>query len=676
MIFQELVLNDVGPFAGAHCIPLEPQSQDRPVVLLGGLNGSGKTTVLESLLLALYGGLTPGSARRAGSYEKYLRQLINRRADPSNGAMVELVFRAIHDGAWHVFRVRRSWRTSGDRVRETVEVIRNGAVDVNLTEAWPDHVEALAPRGVANLFFFDGEQIEAFADLEAAQELVRAAIGGLLGLDLVDRLQGDLVILERKKQQEAVASNKKGHLLESKTAQLDAVRSEEADARQAVDAAELGIVHAQLDAERAEAQLAREGGDRYKASEELRARQRRTAANLQHKQQTLVEALGGLGPLALVEPLLEQVAIQAVAERREADNRNLAGLLADRDAALMKVLSQHRATDEIQRAVVDFLAEDVARRKSGEGVASVLGVDPQPLALARQLLSGYMAAERAELQRHVDEIAAAQSSAEDAERAVSAIPDADAMEETLAAYRAATYALAQARVRLEQAKKHLEEKTARRLHTERMVKRELLEANATTMQSEEARRILEHAARARDTLSRLRDAAMGRHAGRIQALIRDSLQTLLRKERLVHEVKIDPVTCELELLGYDGKPIKPRTLSAGERQLLAVSLLAGLARASGRLLPVVIDTPLGRLDLDHRRRLIERYIPQASHQVIVLSTDTEITSEMFDYLGDSVSHMIRLEYDAAQQSSIVVPGYFALQAHAQTRQRTIGADHG
>src|SRR2546423_1226733 len=109
MIFEELVLTDVGPFKGEQRIPLAPRSSDRPVVLFGGLNGAGKTTVLESLLLALYGGHTPGSARRARSYDAYLRHLINHEADPARGAQVELAFRAVHDGGWRSFRILRRW---------------------------------------------------------------------------------------------------------------------------------------------------------------------------------------------------------------------------------------------------------------------------------------------------------------------------------------------------------------------------------------------------------------------------------------------------------------------------------------------------------------------------------------------------------------------------------------
>src|SRR5207248_6815968 len=110
-------------------------------------------------------------------------------------------------------------------------------------------------------------------------------------------------------------------------------------------------------------------------------------------------------------------------------------------------------------------------------------------------------------------------------------------------------------------------------------------------------------------------------------------------------LRIDPETFSIELRGQNGKPILPQQLSAGERQLLAVSLLWGLAQASGRPLPVVIDTPLGRLDGVHRTHLISRYFPQASHQVILLSTDQEIDEAAWHKLRKHVGHAYQLTHD-------------------------------
>ncbi|MGB3491946.1 MAG: hypothetical protein WBA57_04415 [Elainellaceae cyanobacterium] len=92
---------------------------------------------------------------------------------------------------------------------------------------------------------------------------------------------------------------------------------------------------------------------------------------------------------------------------------------------------------------------------------------------------------------------------------------------------------------------------------------------------------------------------------------------------------------------------------------MAIAFLWGLASASGRQLPIAIDIPLGRLDSEHRRHPVERYFPQASHQVILLSTDTEIRDEEVKMLREqgAIAKEYLLHYDPNQRQTDVTQGY-------------------
>src|SRR5262249_43439074 len=122
----------------------------------------------------------------------------------------------------------------------------------------------------------------------------------------------------------------------------------------------------------------------------------------------------------------------------------------------------------------------------------------------------------------------------------------------------------------------------------------------------------------------------------------ECLKDLSRKTDLVHSLRIDPRTFQVMLFDAHELAVPKVSLSAGEKQIYAVSLLWGLAKVSGRPLPMIIDTPLGRLDSRHRLNLLEKYLPLASHQVIILSTDTEVDQANFDVLKSSTSHCIHL----------------------------------
>ena len=178
------------------------------------------------------------------------------------------------------------------------------------------------------------------------------------------------------------------------------------------------------------------------------------------------------------------------------------------------------------------------------------------------------------------------------------------------------------------------------------------------LETDDLNRMLMHTERVQQTLGKFRISVLERHVNRLSQLILDSFRQLLRKQFLVSDLKINAENFSIQLIGEGGKSLSPDRLSAGERQLLAVSMLWGLARASGRPLPTVIDTPLGRLDASHRINLIEKYFPYASHQVILLSTDEEIDQKYYDKLKPWVGHTYRLAFDDTAGATHVEKGYF------------------
>ncbi|MCY4257651.1 MAG: hypothetical protein OXE04_05105 [bacterium] len=75
-------------------------------------------------------------------------------------------------------------------------------------------------------------------------------------------------------------------------------------------------------------------------------------------------------------------------------------------------------------------------------------------------------------------------------------------------------------------------------------------------------------------------------------------------------------------------------------------------------LPTVIDTPVGRLDRSHRKNLIQRYFPNASRQVVLLSTDEEIVGDHLELLRPHIGLEHSLDFNEADGSTSVMMGYF------------------
>jgi DNA sulfur modification protein DndD len=199
MIFDRLVLHNFGVYRGRQAVDLAPPSRAKPVILLGGLNGNGKTTFLDGIHLALYGKRARCSGRKNLPYEEFLIRTIHKGVDVHEGAALELEFRSWESGNENRYRLHRSWSANGGGVRERVEVWKNDRYDRPLSESWGSQVEEFIPLGVSGLLLFDGEQIEQLADIENAQGLLESAINSLLGLTVVDQLAADLAVLEQRK---------------------------------------------------------------------------------------------------------------------------------------------------------------------------------------------------------------------------------------------------------------------------------------------------------------------------------------------------------------------------------------------------------------------------------------------------------------------------------------------
>jgi DNA sulfur modification protein DndD len=145
---------------------------------------------------------------------------------------------------------------------------------------------------------------------------------------------------------------------------------------------------------------------------------------------------------------------------------------------------------------------------------------------------------------------------------------------------------------------------------------------------------------------------------RLSMLITESFRFLLRKRSLVERIIIDPNTFAIALEDTEGRTVMKQRLSEGEKQIFAIAILWGLARACARPLPAVIDTPMARLDAAHRQHLVERYFPHASHQVVIFSTDTEVDRGYYSLLRPAIARAYHLHYDEQAKVTRGELGYF------------------
>lgn len=655
MILDEIILHDFGVYGGRQKIKLTPASREQPIILFGGLNGGGKTTLLDALQLCFFGNVAQCSGRGDLAYDEYLRRSVHQGALAPEAA-IEVAFRHTVGGEVQNWRLTRSW-SGGDHVRERFQVIRNDRLDKVASEQWSAQVEDFIPARIAHLFLFDGEKVEGYADLAKAPGLIRTAIQNLLGLDVVERLGADLSAIERRKRTEL----KPPAEAEALAALREDIRNLAAERGRHVRARASSVNdldQLRKDVDELDRRYEREGGALYEDRERLEAERAVASRGREAIRRSLRDLAAGVAPLALVTDLLADVAIRSAIEDRARRSAQTAEVIAEEHAALQKL----PAIRNLPAAVRAELAEHAKRRLAALNEAASapldLNLDASTAATLAPLISIDIPDARASVCDLLKQARQVQDSLDHIDGLLAAVPSQVAVAELIAKRDTAREALRIAEY--EQARRDDEiARLDRELDAARERETRLLETSAREQfEHEDVGRVLHHAAKVRRTLQKFGVAVIQRHVTRIEAFVLDSFRELIRKPTLVTGLRIDPTTFNVELSGPKGLLTAER-LSAGERQLLAIALLWGLARASGRVLPTVIDTPLGRLDSGHRSRLVSRYFPQASHQVMLLSTDEEITRNYYDTLRPSVGRSYRLRYDEAEARTVVEPGYFA-----------------
>lgn len=644
MILNSLSLSNFGTYEGAHLVNLTPPTPELPVILVMGLNGAGKTTFIEAIQLALYGQRSYFVQSKKLSFDHYLKNKIHFGATV---ASVTLEIELLENGESRKCEVSRSWKNTEGTVKFKTQVKIDGVIDNSIADTWDEFVESILPRGISGLFFFDGEQIESLADPETSSDILESAINSLIGLELVDRLGNDMSVLRRRTLKEELPPRSIDQIdeleenvrsLHSRVSNLEIEIAEQNEV----------VSQAAKHKKSAEESYRRLGGEAYDRREELQEKYLAASKENSAVLDYLRNSATGLSPLLMVWPLLDELRNTLKKNQSLGLSRQYGKELEKRDEWLLLELSKLLSQSDLETVKARL------NRDRSEKNGLLLSEKHRSIRLDEfDRILNSLEIGNAETKRLLEYSAQTLQKLEQAETALESIPQQDSIQEVLERYQDASRLESEVSDELKSLIVQLDTERVRVERAESQLDKALQEQADYEFSAKENLRLLEHIERVKSTLSILKEYETKRHIRQISDLVRDSLKQLLRKGNLVETVRIDPSNFSLELRTAKNEIVLPSSLSAGERQLLSVALLWGLARTSGRPLPVVIDTPLGRLDNSHRKLLVERYFPHASHQVILLSTDTEIRGELFDDLEPFVGRLYELEFDNGKRATVI-----------------------
>ncbi|KAB8316857.1 DNA sulfur modification protein DndD [Tolypothrix campylonemoides VB511288] len=665
MIFLELVLQNFGPYFGKQVINLDPKidkDNSCPIILLGGMNGGGKTTLMDAIRLALYGHRAQCSTRGNLSYSDFLSQCVNSHCDAVDKTRIELLFEHIENDKPIKYRVVRTWEKNPKDGKDNLGILeldiagQNDWLREELVNTWDDYIENLLPLGISNLFLFDGEQVKELAEQEIPPPIVVDAIRGLLGLELAERLAVDIEILANRKRKE-IADTKDLANLEEIEERLSQQQAEYEKNNHQLEELNIELQKSEKDKQEAFDKFVSEGGKIAAERNQLELQHKEKIAEVEQARQGMCELASHVLPLALIEPLLTQAQHQGEKELRIQQAQIARDILFERDKRLLNWIIQLGISEEQFEKIETFLQQDEETLRANllQAEESWLLADAETLSQLGNILY-YLQNYKNIAKQQIGILKNKEEDIITLERQIQTAAEPEAYKKLVDALE-----LAQNKVSKTKAASEITKRRCDELEAEiKNIKKDLQEYTKQNIDRKNYEHIIDSAAKVQETLKIFREKLTLRKLNKLEVEVTECFRYLLHKSDLVHRVAIDTHTFSLSLYDLQGKPVPKHRLSAGEKQLLAIAFLWGLARVSGRRLPVAIDTPLGRLDSSHRSNLVERYFPSASHQVILLSTDTEIGQKEVQTLreNEAIAREYLLKYDSSTRQTTVQPGYF------------------
>ncbi len=655
MIVDRIQICDFRSFSGVHDISLSPRVKygaERPIILFGGLNGAGKTSILLAIKLALYGRHGLGLGTTKAEYERFIASAIHKPVGAlvePNSASVAIAFTYGKLGTKTEYEVRRHWYLDGQRLEESLQLFENGTRLSSLSiDECQGFLNELVPLGVSELFFFDGEKIAELAEDDSGGAL-GDAIRRLLGLDLIERLRTDLRVYSlkygKKQAKDSVAEE-----IETLEMSLQEQKAAIAAHQEKLDGVSAEAKDVELSRERVEQRLAEIGGDWGQSREGRKQRARELSESVSSLESQIRHELSGAYPLSLAMPALKD-AMESTAQAAENDQQEEINLALLQFSETVRASSSPQQAEELESALEAALSQHARPIRS---VPKFIDASTRELATLEHLLDeqvpaaaqcvASLASRRNVLSEELDQISVQ----------IDRAPDAESLRAEMDEFTELTDHLSSLQSEMQFLAKELKEMYQRALETARQLKKK----HEQSSEQRELEGPLRLAARSRVLLKEFGEINAARKVKQLETEFTKAFARLARKEDIVLNATIDPTSFKVSLIDNSRREIDKAQLSAGERQIYAVAMLEALANTSGRRLPIIIDTPLGRLDSQHRTKLIEHYFPRASHQVILLSTDTEVDEHFYRSLSPSISHAFEISFDEHEKASTVQEGYF------------------
>lgn len=664
MLLKKVVFNDFRLYKGHNEIDLaiEKNSQ-KNIILIGAFNGSGKTSILEGILLALYGSqakLTSGE-----TYEQFIRDSINTESyrNGNRKFFIEVEFEGNNESEKNLV-IKREWRIRENDCIESLSIKENN----HELKQFEDEIEktqfiqSIIPFGISQFFFFDGEKIQYMADDNDYDESdsLSSSIRDILNINIYQQLVEDLYVFEQN-QKRSQADVKQSDIKKIE-AEIEATSEVIQEIEKELDETQLSKGKLQIEINKIKKWLKEQGHSSINKRADIQEEIEQLKQHREELRDEVISFLDNEFPYVLLYPILNDIAEQVYKENEYNKAKLLSRQNHENFYLILETLNSNSVIPALTSMQKDALAQEIQVvwakinkpiiRENIEVIHDLSASDLEVLGNEITNITTHLTNGNSDLEKTFTLFENTSKDINEKMQLLKKLPTSDNVlkkesqleefESTIKSY--------EDTIRICQ--NNLDEQNSKR----KILQNQRTELIDQVKVTQEIQKKVDESEKIRKTLDEFINMLTVEKAKDVEKLLTEMFNKLARKDYLVKRFEINPNTFEVTFENMFGEVLAKRRLSAGEKEIFSISLVWALAKASQKPLPIVIDTPLGRLDKIHRTNLLTHYFPHASQQVVILSTDEEVADEWREMIENYVAKEYLISDNG--EKTTINEGYF------------------
>ncbi len=625
----ELTIANFRPYYGE--VTIEPRTEsNHPLILVRGKNDTGKTSLFTALRFCLYGAETRDERS----------EHINRTAVEESSGTTRVEMTLLHDD--DIFTIERGIeynQTDNADNRRAVEwyrEVRGPDEDVVSREdsesTYRKFINRILPENISRFFLFDAEELQRFE--QSHDETVRESIETILGIQEIENAIGDLENRKTKFDRDFAEYESTA----SEVSELREELGEVIDELESIGDENEGEISEKQDKKQTKEQNLRDIRkklDEIKDTEDLRNERDKLEQSLKEDKEELKETIADRDELRReVGPIMAARGRQVFRDEYEIEGTSgeadFLNQLMKRDNCVCGDQITDKKYEEIAERYRKLRSPNRRRLASlmqisrgvDTNVTSELNRYTQYQASIRRLNNTIdeISTEIEELQSKIDKI-------EESEKADLKDKETQLNKE-----------IGETQKEINQLKERKGELKSER---ERL-KTRISGMDEAESEAERLREMSVLAERCRNAFKDIKSELVDSRRESVEQHASDTFRQLTNRPDYYEGLEITE-NYELRVLTPNARrSLADQDPSAGQTQIIAYSFIAGLSEYTTRNAPVVIDTPIGRLDPEHKANLVEFY-HEFSDQVVILYQPNELTEDDIEVMHNYISKHFRIK---------------------------------